>query len=141
MRHEEIESQVAKITKQLLQPLSIESFRSHQKTDEFCSNMVNYLTNEMLPENDTTARSIVLKAYDYIIHKGLLYWVQLGQPYNKGEIKLVVPRKLAMTLAKVLHENNSHLGVLKLLALAKRMFYWNSMYKDILNFMANCKTC
>ena len=45
--------------------------------------------------------------------------------------QVVLPQQLRMTIFKELHEDMGHLGVERVLDLAKSRFYWPNMKEDI----------
>lgn len=55
--------------------------------------------------------------------------------------QVVLPQQLRMTIFKKLHENMGHLGVERVLDLAKSRFYWPNMKKDISHYVTKVCRC
>jgi hypothetical protein len=58
----------------------------------------------------------------------------------------VLPSRLSSTVQVVLHDLHSsalggHVGRRKLLALVKKRFYWQNMYKSVNDFCRACVAC
>ena len=62
-----------------------------------------------------------------------------GIQYHRSQV--VVPKELQRRVFKELHEDMGHLGVERVLALARERFYWPYMRRDIEHFVTNICSC
>jgi len=74
-----------------------------------------------------------------LIGKLLNEWQKLHVDKKSGILyrkqKIVLPQKFRRTVYRELHEEMGHLGVERVLALARERFYWSHMRRDIDNFI------
>jgi len=108
--------------------------------------MYRYLSNDELPENKKSAKTILLTADHYIIKDAVLY--RLDSPRTKKMAKLVPMRKrLCIPLLfrngilTHMHENCGHYALEKLFLALSNRFYWKSLYQDTHDFVKLCDTC
>lgn len=125
---------------------SIGDVKSEQTCCEEFSAMHQYLTSNKLPENEETARRIVLESQNYVLQDGILY--HLFTPRTKkvdrafSVIKqLCVPSKFHKDIAIGLHDCNGHVGGDRLYATARVRYYWSGMYTFLHNHVATCLKC
>ena len=81
-----------------------------QANDQFCSDIIDYLTTGHLPPSSRRANRILKREQDYIVLDHILY--NLWQPYVKRLdeicVRLVVPKSLQNTVLHNMH--NSTVG-------------------------------
>ena len=80
-----------------------------------------------------------------LVRKLLNEWHKLHVDKKSGILyrnqKIVLPQKFRRTVYRELHEEMGHLGVERVLALARERFYWPHMRRDIDNFIHNTCRC
>ena len=76
------------------QPLS-----SQQRADEQLKLMIEYLTDKSLPDDEKTAREIVLSSPQYVLIEGILYYSD-----KKDQLRLIPPSSQRRKLFDEAHE-------------------------------------
>ncbi len=72
---------------------------------------------------------------------GIVYRVS-KHPVTKQKIyQYVVPASLRMAVLKGIHDDAGHQGQQCSLGLARQRFYWDTMEKDVKDYVHNCKRC
>ncbi len=107
-------------------PVAFTSLKEHQSTDEQISEKINKIKQG---EN---------LSYYYVNRDVLMY-----KRNNKDTGKIVLPKALVNMVLKWYHSTvvGSHLGYYKTLHRIRRHFYWESLYKDIREYVKNCLVC
>ena len=54
---------------------------------------------------------------------------------------MILPIKYQAQVLQMLHDGQGHQGMERTTALCRECFYWNTMYKDIANYVKNCPWC
>jgi hypothetical protein len=101
-----------------------------------------FITRKELPKNEIDEdikRSIQLRAHDYFLKDGILFY----QPSKQQEPLLVIEET---KLRRVLEEghagtNGGHFGLEATYLKLKENFYWPRMYKIIEDFVHTCPIC
>ena len=80
-----------------------------------------------------------------LTNKLLNEWYKLHVNRKSGLLyrnqQVVLPQKFRRTVYRELHEEMGHLGVERVLALARKRFYWPNMRRDIENFIHHTCCC
>ena len=80
-----------------------------------------------------------------LVRKLLNEWHKLHVDKKSGILyrnqRIVLPQKFRRTVYRELHEEMGHLGVERVLALARERFYWPHMRRDIDNFIHHTCRC
>ena len=80
-----------------------------------------------------------------LTHKLLNEWYKLHVNRKIGFLhrnqQVVLPQKFHRTVYRELHEEMGHLGVERVLALARKRFYWPNKRRDIENFIHHTCCC
>ena len=95
--------------------------------------------------DNSKARSILLQANDFILEDGLLYRM-VHHPGRRNTPQLIikqlcVPTSCRPQIAIGLHDNNSHIGVVRLFATCKSRFLFPNMYNFLKSHVLTCLTC
>nr|GEX29007.1 reverse transcriptase domain-containing protein [Tanacetum cinerariifolium] len=101
--------------------------------------LVNYLKEGILPEDEKEARKIRLKARQYELMDGILYKRSFLTPW----LKCVGPLQ-AEYVMKEIHEGSCsmHAGPRSVVAKAIRLgYFWPTMYKDAQDMIRKCNDC
>lgn len=118
-----------------------------QHNDELCEPILNYLENKQLPQNDKTARKLLLdignyKCIDKVLYR---YWYPPGKSkkFDKCIKQLVVPKTLKHTILSANHNDMiaCHPGIDRMFAIVRQRFYWDTMADDVTNWVKSCPDC
>jgi hypothetical protein len=113
--------------------------RKLQLKDNACRDFIDYMENEILPEDDVKARKILLTAHFYIIDEGVLYRLPRArskknlQNEHRLRVCLVVPELLKSEILAACHGDVSscHFGIDRTFARLKDKYFWTTMFKDL----------
>lgn len=103
--------------------------------------IIEYLDNGKLPEEDSSARHIVMTANEYVLHDDILYYY--FQPRSKNSSKsiisqLVVPSSLRDKILHGFHETSSHPGFHRCYLSITMKYFWPHIHIDVQNHIASC---
>ena len=124
--------------------LSRENIRKEQRKDQECRLIIKYLTVGTLPDNDTDARSILLRQEDYIMIDGMLYHIFTPSGSKpSAQAQLVIPQNLKVHFLKLHHDSElgAHVGNSKMLSIMRLKYYWIGMIRDIREYVLTCPRC
>ena len=87
--------------------LSPTNIATLQKQDSHCANIINYLINYILPEDNKTAREILLKEEDFIIIDDLLYHITVNTGHSQFQpvFQLYVLKNLKQYMLVLNHDS------------------------------------
>ena len=117
-----------------------------QQSDIVLQKYINYLKNGTIPDDDKTARTIVIESADYILDNGILY--HLYYPRGKGHKidrvvrQLVVPQTLKHDVLLSYHDaiTAGHQGIERTYAIRLK-YFWKNMFSDIQTYIRTCEDC
>ena len=120
-----------------------------QMKDESTRQIINYLENNVLPQDDKTAREIVLSSDVYLLHDNILYHLldakskDTKRQIEEIRVCLVVPKELRFDVLTSMHGdlNSGHYGTQRTYSTLRLKYYWKGMYSDCKNFVLSCKKC
>ena len=122
--------------------LTINELRKAQENDSMISRLISYVEQKERP----SAQKISSEPPS--VKQALHEWNKLQIDDNGilcrntgGHSQIVVPLKLGRMIYKELHEDMGHLGVEKVISLARQRFYWQHMQTDIEFFIHNVCGC
>ena len=122
-----------------------ESVRFHQHQDRFCKQLILFLEKDMLPSNKEDARRVLLREYDYVMYKGVLWhvWTPIPSYQNDHFLRLVIPKSLVETVLEIGHTATfaGHCGINKMTSSLKPLFSWPGICADVRRYVSNCHTC
>ena len=115
-----------------------EPFREEQLKDPDLADMVHFLDRNELPANPEHSCRIVLKSPLFSVVNGVLYIAHRG-----GSVCVVVPQHLRRRLMDEYHRgpSGSHFAGDKLFRTMSRHWWWQGMYRDVVQFARNCPEC
>ena len=135
---------------QLWKDSSLGMFSKHeiihaQARDQFCCDMIEYLSHGHLPPTSRRAQKITKRENDHMIIEGILYnvWVPYAKKLDEICVRLVVPTSLQSTVLHNMHKSQiaAHTGIFKMIASMKTRFSWNHMLADIQRYVSSCVEC
>ena len=105
-----------------------------QRADPVISAMITYLENQNLPDDDRSARALILHA----VVGGVLY--HLAQDKT---LRVVVPIADRQQLVQQAHGGNftGHLGEAKIYGMLSKQYWWPQMRRDIAQWCKSCLSC
>ena len=125
-------------------PVDSKTVKMAQRQDEGCSQIMDFLTNSILPEDDHEARALLLREEDYFIHEGILFRMSSSSGAGaKLSVRLVVPDDLKLFFLQQNHDapHSGHLGMVKMLGKMRDHLFWRGMNVDVKNYCASCVLC
>ena len=126
-------------------PDTIEELRIVQNKDQFCREMLTYITQGKLPTNAMRARGILLCHELFFDKQGVLCKIpsktRLRNVAEKAQI--VIPKECVMPMLTLMHDRpmGAHLGATRLLSMIAPRFYWTTMARDVTQYVTTCKEC
>ena len=108
--------------------------------------MIDCLQRGELPTDDNTARRVLLTKDQFIIRDNQLLHIGIKrQKNNKTDQPIVeqicVPNQLQPILLARYHAQLMHCGYEKMYLTMKQRVYWDNMYTDVRNYVAQCDVC
>ena len=122
-----------------LEELPLEKVSAVEKGETWMTPLIQYLENDILPEDRKEARKIKKQAARYCISQEKLYQRSFFGPY----LRCVTPREAARILVE-LHEGDceSHSSSRSLVLRARRAgYYWSTMAADANQQAKHCDQC
>ncbi len=127
--------------------IDLKKFKEALLTDNFASSMLDFLTNDDLPDDDLKARNIILQADQYYAHEGLLYhvWHSPAKRHmpERNVFQLYVPVTCIDTVLNNCHDHvlAAHFGFQRTYSRIRQRYFWKGMYRDIDNWVRSCISC
>ena len=114
------------------------SLAQQQRSDSQLLEIVQYITEGVLPTNEGSARKILLSQSSYTVLDGVLYHVE-----EDKTLRVIPPTNNRHQLFLEAHEGafSGHLRQAKIHSQLSRHFWWPGMRKDINEWCRNCTKC
>ena len=119
-----------------------------QGNDEFCDEMINFINDTEVPDNDQRARKLALMAEYFGVEQGILVrYPPVSRKSKKELIKvrrcMVIPSSLVGDLLYCLHDvkRSGHIGRDALMTRVMEKYWWPSMMADIYQYVKTCEVC
>ncbi len=115
-----------------------ETLGNQQRSDEKLRFLIEYLTDQSLPDDEKVAREIVLSSSQYALIDGVLYYSD-----KSDRLRLVPPSNRRRSLFDEAHQGHfgGHLRDGKVHGQLARHYWWPRMRTDIVNWCRSCLTC
>ena len=112
-----------------------------QHTDKDLAYMIDYLQRGILPDDNKTARRVLLTKDNFAIRDGKLIHLGVKRQKNNGTEQpiaeqLCIPKQLQPTLLARYHAQLMHCGYEKMYLTLKQRVYWQNMYSDVRDYVA-----
>jgi hypothetical protein len=125
---------------------SNKELRELQEKDHSLDGYFDYLERKKLPVDEKESRRIVAETNNLVIEDGVLYhlWTAHAHAPKKDVIKQwVVPFAEQEKILKGLHEHEmaGHMGSLATYKRIRERYWWNDLYRDVIEWTKTCKTC
>ena len=121
-----------------------EEMREAQEQDSFCKGILDFIRFKVLPEEDVTARLIILRESHYIVSEDILYFIHTNVgPKAEPLAQIVIPLEYQKLVLQAHHDSpmGGHLGANKMLNAMKQRYYWPQLSTDVLDYCASCEMC
>jgi hypothetical protein len=117
-----------------------------QSDDALFRNIITYIQHAKLPRDKQQARTIVLKAENYLIVNNQLFYLGVIRSKQLNKImpffhRLCVPRQMRLSLLEAYHDKLSHSNAQKMYMTLRMKYYFPSMYMDCLKYCSTCNVC
>ena len=115
-----------------------DTLERRQRSDPELLAMILYLENNTLPEDDQSARTLVLHRDQYSVVGGVLYHLA-----SDKTLRVVVPESDRMKLVQQSHGGKfgGHLGDAKVYGMLCKHYWWPRMRKDVARWCKSCLAC
>ena len=119
-----------------------------QRQDAQLLEMIQYLSDGVLPSDDKAARKLILESEDHILDEGVLYhlWYPRAPGHRNDRVikQLVVPVQLRNDVLLSFHDSligGAHQGIERTYSIIRERYYWPGMYADIAQYVRSCLDC
>ena len=117
-----------------------------QHTDTKLAHIIDYLQRGKLPDDDKLARRVVLTSDQFVIRDDKLFHLGIRRQKNNNAEQpiaeqICVPRHLQSTLLARYHAQLMHCGYEKMYLSMRQRVYWDDMYTQVREYVAQCDTC
>ena len=127
-------------------PTDLTSFSREQRKDSQLVEIIQFLTQDTLPSDESRARKVALQAPLFAVIQDTLYF--LDKP-DTTRTEAAVPRCVAVPKhpqRQIMEECHGgsmggHFSGIRLFSTLSRRWWWERMYTDALEFCRNCPQC
>ena len=118
----------------------------YQRRDPALSDLITYLEEDILPQDRTKARQLLLSQdLFYLGEDDLLYHLDTSERRSDKGVhsQLVIPAALRYEVLVNAHDElaGGHLGIYKTYEKIRRRYYWRGLYKDCEHWIRSCADC
>ena len=111
-----------------------------------CKPLIDYLADNILPEDEQVARKTVFESEVYTLKDGVLYHIHEPRTKRRNLVtpvttQLVVPTQLREEVLKGIHDQVGHPGFTKSYLLLRNTLFWKNAYADLFNWVRSCDVC
>ena len=116
---------------------SYQDFSVEQAKDPDLQQLLCFIQNGTLPDNNDSARKVAAQAPLFTLVDGVLFFIN---PKYRDRKQCVVPRHLQQTIMEEHHSSpmSGHFSGEKLYKVLSRHWWWQGMYGDVI---AHCRSC
>lgn len=117
-----------------------------QRKDSDLVDIIDYLENQTLPDNNKAARTLLRTIDDcYLNEHGTLchLWSPTGRKRTTPRSQLFVPNALKYEILLSGHDDATagHLGTFKTYEKLRSRYYWRGMFQDVQHWCRSCVDC
>jgi len=125
---------------------SLEDVKSALDTCADFGDLMRYIRDGRLPNDDDQARRVVLEAQHYVVEDGALYNLFTPRTKHLDRVqavmrRLCIPAPFREDVAIGLHDNNCHPGFDRTYSMARSRYWWPGMYAFIKQHVTTCFDC
>jgi len=127
--------------------ITLERLREIQRDDGTYTDIIQYLADNILPDDKTIAQRVILESQHYVLDEGILYHVfnPRRQNIRPTDIpkQLAVPELLRTDILKAYHDSAlaGHQGFDRTYMLIRHKYFWPGMYTFIQRWVSTCLEC
>ena len=121
-------------------PIQSQDFAVEQGRDPRLKEIIDFLEQGDLPEEEKRARQIALQKSQFTLQGNILYYLDHKQGHHK---RVAVSAHLREQLLTETHSSLSggHFGIKKTYGALARHWGWDGMYSAVVKFVTNCPEC
>ena len=118
----------------------LESLAIEQRKDDEIREIISYMEDGELPPDLKKSRKTAAQATQFVLSKGILYFLDAKRHYKK---RAVVLSHLRKTLIEDVHGGplGGHFTANRLYNTLVRSWWWDGMYRDVEYHCKNCPQC
>ena len=125
---------------------SSSALHEQQRHDPDLSVIIDYLEQNLLPTDDSKARSLLLSIDDYYLdERGILchLWTPNSRRVKSLCSQIVIPVSLRHEILTACHDDPTaaHFSIFKTYEKIRARFYWHGMFKDVEHWCRSCVDC
>lgn len=146
-RQQEIDKHLAEIRKRCLSdfnvPLKTAELKREYNSSPFFRHVYSYLTNGLLPAGKKLARSILVRAEEFVLVNGILFRISFRESQENFNLVLAVPESLAEYLISQYHDGlmACHQGVSRTYQTMRQKFFIPNLYGRLVEYIKSCEVC
>ena len=116
------------------------SFAEEQRKDPLIAEVITFLETGELPQEDKKARRIALQKPLFVLQGGVLFFCN---PKRRQHLRVVVPAHLRQQIILDSHSGlmGGHFSAKRTYTAHIRHWWWDGMYHDTIQLVANCPQC
>ena len=132
-------------TRQPTSDLDNEVLISAQQSDQFCTDLIEFLETGKLPQDRTRRQRCISREFDYCMKDGILcqMWTPLVGGTGDMILRFVIPESLQESIISAVHHDqmSSHLGINRMIGLLRQRYIFPGMYRKVQTFLNKCDIC
>ena len=123
-------------------PIDMRELKTEQETSPFFKPVYDFLAHDILPSDKKAAKSVKLKAEEYILCDGILFRLFFTKD-DDYKLQLAIPETLADTIISQHHDTllSNHQGTQRTYLTIRRHYYMPNMFERINNYVKACLRC
>ena len=123
-------------------PIDMRELKTEQETSPFFKPVYDFLAHDILPSDKKAAKSVKLKAEEYILCDGILFRLFFTKD-DDFKLQLAIPETLADTIISQHHDTllSNHQGTQRTYLTIRRNYYMPNMFERINNYVKACLRC
>ncbi|KAJ8038848.1 hypothetical protein HOLleu_16398 [Holothuria leucospilota] len=124
-------------------PIDVKQLKTEQETSSYFKPVYDYLAYDILPKDKKAAKSVQMKAEQYILCNGILFRLFFHDKDEEFTLQLAIPESLSETIISRYHDNLlcNHQGVVRTYVTVRRNFYMPNMFDTISKYVKSCLRC
>ena len=123
-------------------PIDMRKLKTEQETSPFFKPVYDFLAHDILPNDKKAAKTVKLKAEEYILCDGVLFRIFFTKD-DDFKLQLAIPETLADTIISQHHDTllSNHQGTQRTYLTIRRNYYMPNMFERINNYVKACLRC